>query len=370
MKTVVFSAALISVLLVFAFPQTGNAQSASCAQLNTTLTTLSKNRDFRTLRENQDRARDLTTRIRDAESLFVRGGCQAILNQGKKLSSDCMKVARVIVKGREEYSKLAAQIETGQAVSQQREIALQQIARFGCNLGSSATVVTETKPKSPFAQLFEQLFGGGQRVVEDYGYNPNGSTLRTVCVRSCDGYYWPISFSTVAEFLGDDAAACSSQCPGSDVELYYYHNPGENPEDMINLNGVPYTAMETAFRYREEYDASCTCKAPVSYGTIQIAGPDASASSRPTVAFEDLSFPLPLRDPRRQAGMSTVAAVHVPLPRPRPLRPGEEDKSVPAIAPVVTAATARELRLIRFGDRIVRLVGPDTPYAQTRASGS
>ena len=264
----------------------------------------------------------------------MRGGCQAVLNAGNKLSSECMRVARFIVKGREDYNKLAASIETGQAVAQQREVALQQIARFGCGSGSSATATQQTRTKSPFAQLFEQLFGGGgQQVVEDYGYNPNGSTLRTVCVRACDGYYWPISFSTVAEFLGDDAAICANQCPGGEVDLYYYHNPGEDAEAMVNLDGVPYSALENAFRYREEYDPNCTCKAPISYGKIEIGGIDDSAPGRATVAFADLSFPLPLRDPRRQIAVSTIEAVHVPLPRPRPPQPGEQGAPPPGVAP-------------------------------------
>lgn len=371
LKSGTLSAALISAVLVFSSVGAANAQSTSCTQLNTTLKTLSNNKDFRVLQANQDKARELAGQIQNAESVFVRGGCQAVLNKGQKLSPDCMKVARAIVSGRETYNKLAASIETGQAVAQQREVALQQVARFGCNSGSNATVTTENEIKSPFTRLFEQLFGGGnQRVVEDFGYNPNGQTLRTVCVRSCDGYYWPISFSTMSEFLGDDAATCSRQCPGSEVELYYYHNPGENPEDMINLAGAPYTATPNAFRYREEYDASCSCKAPINYGTIQIAGTDAIGPGRATVAFSDVSFPLPVRDPRRQIEVNTVAAIHIPLPRPRPARPGEPGAAPQGEIPIVTTATTQGLRLVRFGDRVVRLVGPDTPYARLAAKGS
>lgn len=371
MKTGAVFAVLFSALLALSPVESAHAQASSCAQLDRTLRTLSSNRDFTSLKKNQEQARDLAARIRDAESVFVRGGCQKVLNAGQKLSSECMKVARVIVRGREDYNKLAAAIETGQAVAQQREVALQQIARFGCGSGSSAGAVQETRSKSPFAQLFEQLFGGGgQRVVDDYGYNPNGSTLRTVCVRSCDGYYWPISFSTVAEFLGDDAAVCANQCPGGEVDLYYYHNPGEDPETMINLDGVPYTALENAFRYREEYDPNCTCKAPISYGRIEIAGIDGGTPGRAMIAFTDLSFPLPLRDPRRQTEISTIEAVHVPLPRPRPALPGEPGAPAPGITPVVAAAASSEMRLIRFGDRVVRLVGPDTPYARLTAEGS
>lgn len=363
------SAALVSAVLVFSLAEAATAQSSSCTQLNSTLATLSNNKDFRVLQANRDKARTLADQLQNAESVFVRHGCQAVLNKGQKLSSDCMNVARAIVSGRDTYNKLSASIETGQAVAQQREVALQQIARFGCNTSVNTSVGAQSTAKSPFAKLFEQLFGGGQQVIDENGYNPNGQTLRTVCVRSCDGYYWPISFSTMPEFLSDDAATCSSQCPGSDVELYYYHNPGETPENMVNLEGQPYTALPNAFRYRSEYDASCTCKAPIDYGTINIAGTDATAPGRATVSFKDLSFPLPMRDPRRQTEVKTVAAIHIPLPRPRPPRPGEPGAANTSVTPVTTAST-KGLRLLKFGDRVVRLVGPMTPYAQLAAKGS
>ena len=368
MKTGITTSALVALVLAVTAPGTAEAQSASCAQLNSTLNTLSNNKDFRTLQANQIKARELSDQLQNAESVFVRGGCQALLNKGQKLTAECMRVARVIVKGREDYKKLSASIETGQAVSQQREVALQQIARFGCNAGSSTTFNSQSDTRSPFARLFEQLFGGGQQVLDPYGgYNPNGQTVRTVCVRSCDGYYWPISFSTVPEFLGDDEATCQSQCPGSDVELYYYHNPGETPEDMINLAGAPYTTLPNAFRYREEYDASCTCKAPITYGKIEVANAGGSSPGRAMVNYGDLDFPLPLRDPRRRNQVVEVAAIHVPLPRPRPPQPGEA--GLASAAPVETA-TSGDMTLLKFGDRVVRLVGPMTPYARSRAAGS
>ena len=145
LKSAFLSAVLLSALLAVSLAEPALAQSASCNQLDSTLSTLSRNRDFRNLRDNEDKARTLGTQLRDAESAFVRSGCQAVLNAGQKLSSDCMRVARVIVKGREDYKKLQASIETGQAVAQQREVALQQIARF---LAAAADRARRSPPRS------------------------------------------------------------------------------------------------------------------------------------------------------------------------------------------------------------------------------
>lgn len=116
--------------------------------------------------------------------------------------------------------------------------------------------------------LFGMLFGGGRRYERDdyppedrgYGYGGDGGTYRTLCVRRCDGFFFPISFSTTEDQFAHDAEQCQSMCPGTSAELFVYRNPGENPSDMVSLDGTPYKDMENAFRYRTEYDADCSCK--------------------------------------------------------------------------------------------------------------
>lgn len=84
-------------------------------------------------------------------------------------------------------------------------------------------------------------------------------TYRTVCVRLCDGFYWPISFATTPEHFGQDQRKCESSC-GSPVRLYTYKNPGGEIEEMEDLSGRPYSRLKTAFLYRTEYSESCKCK--------------------------------------------------------------------------------------------------------------
>jgi hypothetical protein len=87
----------------------------------------------------------------------------------------------------------------------------------------------------------------------------NGTTYRTVCVRLCDGYYWPISFATGRDAFDRDSKTCKKSCE-SPAALYYYPNPGGEPEDMVGLDGKPYKSLDTAFVYRANYDASCKCR--------------------------------------------------------------------------------------------------------------
>lgn len=84
-------------------------------------------------------------------------------------------------------------------------------------------------------------------------------TYRTLCVRLCDGYYFPISFSATRDRFARDAKTCESSC-GGQARLFVYRNPGADVEDMVDLKGQPYRKLSTAFVYRTEYVPACRCK--------------------------------------------------------------------------------------------------------------
>jgi hypothetical protein len=114
--------------------------------------------------------------------------------------------------------------------------------------------------------FLENLFGGGGGAQPtDAPPIDNGapsSTYRTVCARSCDGYYFPISFATVPARFADDEKVCKSLCPAADATLFTYRNPGEDMNQAVSLSGQPYSQSPNAFRYRQQFDKSCSCKAP------------------------------------------------------------------------------------------------------------
>ncbi len=100
-----------------------------------------------------------------------------------------------------------------------------------------------------------------------------GSTYRTICVRMCDGYYFPINFATTEQSFATDEETCQRQC-GTPAKLYYYPNPGGEVQQAIALDGTPYTALHNAFRYRKELVKSCSCRG-------QPEGVDATAGTQP-----------------------------------------------------------------------------------------
>jgi Protein of unknown function (DUF2865) len=114
--------------------------------------------------------------------------------------------------------------------------------------------------------FLNNLFGGGnpagQPGMPGGDVGPQSGTYRTVCVRSCDGGYFPISFATVPGRFPDDEKSCKALCPASEATLFTYRNPGEDISSAVSINGQPYTALPNAFRYRQEFNPSCSCKAP------------------------------------------------------------------------------------------------------------
>ncbi|KKB81243.1 hypothetical protein VW35_03730 [Devosia soli] len=353
------------------------AQSTQCRQLENALRQFNRNGDFSQMQDNSGAARQLQRDVQNAESQYIREGCNDAAKAGQQLTPQCQQIARVVLRLRDDYAKVSQSVDTGNAVAQQREAILQEMARFGCNAGSNANFSQDRQ--SVFDRVFgstsEGDFTNGDFIDGgDYWGNQGYSTVRTVCVRLSDGYFWPISYSTLPEYVGNDAMQCQAECPNTAVDLYFYDNPGQEPEQMRNMSGSPYTSLPTAFAYRNQFDRSASCKvAPQSNGAIKMTA-SADGASRATLDINGMSIPLPIRDPRGIApvqaaepvqAVATVALVDVPLPRPRPTGPGEV-----AARPTAAQTTEAALRIVKFGDKTVRVVGPDTPYAQAGQAGS
>jgi len=89
---------------------------------------------------------------------------------------------------------------------------------------------------------------------------PQAGTYRTLCVRTCDGFYYPISFSTVPTRFPEDERACQRTCPATEVMLFTHRNPGEDVNQAVSLSGRAYRDLPNAFHYRQTYDSACSCR--------------------------------------------------------------------------------------------------------------
>jgi hypothetical protein len=85
------------------------------------------------------------------------------------------------------------------------------------------------------------------------------SQRQTVCVRLCDGYFFPIGPLSRAGDLPNHEAACSSLCPDAPTQLFVEPAGSDRIEDAVSMNGARYTALPVAFRNRAAVDNTCTC---------------------------------------------------------------------------------------------------------------
>ena len=92
---------------------------------------------------------------------------------------------------------------------------------------------------------------------------------RTVCVRMCDGYYFPISGSVSERVFYRDAQICRRSC-GSEAKLFYHDTSSGDAREMIDLTGRSYPSLANAFRYRKQIVDGCTCR-PEPWSAAEVA---------------------------------------------------------------------------------------------------
>lgn len=102
----------------------------------------------------------------------------------------------------------------------------------------------------------------------DLGGAATDGSLRTMCVRTCDGAYFPVSSHASPLNFQRDAQVCSMMCPGTETELYYHPLMSESSEMRSAVTGHPYADLPTAYKFRVEKPGSrsqCGCNFSLYY---------------------------------------------------------------------------------------------------------
>jgi Protein of unknown function (DUF2865) len=136
---------------------------------------------------------------------------------------------------------------------------IRELARNGCGPQYAQEARRRDAASNPFSGLWSEEGDAPRGPGNQFGNLPF-ATYRTLCVRLCDGYYFPVSFSTLPNHFQRDAEVCQSRC-AAPAELYYHQNPGGAVEQAISVaSQQPYTSLKSAWRYRKEFVQGCSCK--------------------------------------------------------------------------------------------------------------
>jgi len=192
-----------------------------------------------------------------------KGGCagEGFFAFFSALSPQCGPITSQIQQMRGNLDRMISDLErlkTGDSGQQgQRRALIGQLAQNNCGAQYTAAANSASGPQG----FFDALFGGGT-ILNPSGDGAPAGTYHTVCVRACDGYYFPISYSTVPSRFADDERTCQRQCPAAQAELYSFRNPGEDMDQAVSITGQAYTALPNAYHYRKEVVAGCSCRRP------------------------------------------------------------------------------------------------------------
>jgi hypothetical protein len=195
--------------------------------------------------------------------------------------------------------------------------------------------------------FLDNLFGNNNPNAPGADVGPQSGTFRTVCVRTCDGAYFPISFATVPARFPDDEKTCKALCPAAEATLFSYRNPGEDINQAVSINGQPYASSPNAFRFRQEFNPSCACKAAGQTWSDALKSIDdkAAAEQQGDIIVTEESAKKMARPPAAKGPPATAKKGAAPAAS-TPAAPAP-DTSAPATASNGTAS-----------DKPIRSVGP------------
>jgi hypothetical protein len=137
-------------------------------------------------------------------------------------------------------------------------------------------------PSGP-TNVFEALFGGIARLgappepdqqldarFEDRGDEQSGQPSENggvhahagsyaICVRTCDGSFFPVSYSGAGSRADSLEDVCRALCPNADVALYSFPFGG-TIEEAASPTGEAYANLPNAGKFEKTYDPSCSCR--------------------------------------------------------------------------------------------------------------
>lgn len=187
---------------------------------------------------------------------------QFLFSKELRRTPRCIRIHKKIIQAKRQLRSLNRQLENlihrGSNKQEIRSDLIRALARNKCG----RQYEREDRKRNSFSNWFDDGFFGGHR--EEPDYNPQDrfrfTTHRTLCVRLCDGYYFPMSFATTTNRFSTDEATCQSKC-AAPAKLFTYPNPGGNPQQMYSITGAPYGDLKNAWRFKKEFVRGCSCKA-------------------------------------------------------------------------------------------------------------
>jgi hypothetical protein len=143
-----------------------------------------------------------------------------------------------------------------------------------------------------------------------------GSASRhPVCVRLCDGFFFPLGSFSGRGHIASEEATCAGLCPDAPTALYFLPAGSDKIEDAASTRGERYTALPVSLRYRTTLDSACVCRRAIAQNPRYWQDPtlrtgDAVMTSRGFVVFRGAG-----QSPYTRRDFTALAAASMPSDR-------------------------------------------------------
>jgi hypothetical protein len=221
------------------------AQSA-CQRYRAELASLGRGGPSRNDAAAAQQARSEVARL---TSYYQSIGCERgqFLFFGSAPPPECGAIAARIRSMQSTFAELAGRAEPSDG-NGARRAELQSIVRSVCR---------EDDARREAERRAARLAKGDLERGEDVDMPRRLGGGRVVCVRACDGFFFPLESRPNGRASEDQL--CQALCPGAEAAAYRMPTDGEIRE-AVSSRGKPYVRLANAFKFQKAFDQSCSCR--------------------------------------------------------------------------------------------------------------
>lgn len=207
--------------------------------------------------------------------------------------------------------------------------------------------------------------------ISDGGDGTGAARGQAICVRTCDGGYFPLAPHAHEDQLDGLEQLCQASCPNTEAKLYTMGRSGDLGEATA-VDGSSYTALPSAFKFEKSFAPTCTCKPPNQSWAEALAQAETllGEGGRHDVTVtatlsEQMARPAAAPPPKGKAGRikgQKSLPVPAPLPDPAAARDAQKAMQGPTASNDTTGigGPVQPERVVRAGDGpTLATTGPD-----------
>jgi len=271
------------------------AQSPECNRFRAELAALDRSGNF----ETSPAAERLRQELARMQNYYRSIGCErrGFLFSNATPPEECPAIAQRLRSMQASYDRQANQGPSGNIEARRQQL-----------------VSAINQSCSDNRNFFERLFG----VPPQQQQNPDGPITetpseprlggkRTVCVRMCDGYFFPLS--TTGKASADEM--CQALCPATQTRAFSMPGGDDALPRAVSQSGPPYTSLPGAFRFSKSVDPSCYCKTEEQKWSEVLKSAEELLGKNDTIVSaqraEELSRPKQATPPKGKQAVDAIA---------------------------------------------------------------